>query len=66
MFQFKKPATAANTTQKRQDDFNDESDQDDKWNRTGGSNAVYVPSFGGTGGNSTNTFSSKYRNHKFL
>ena len=51
-FQLKKStaviATATTLVKKRQDDFNDDSDQDDKWSRTGGSNAAYFPSFGGT------------------
>jgi hypothetical protein len=41
---------------KRQDDNGDDADQDDRWNRTGGSNFSYVPSFGGTG-TLNNTFS---------
>jgi len=34
---------------KRQGDGGDDADQDDGWNRTGGSSASYVPSFGASG-----------------
>ncbi len=45
------------TILKRQDTGGDDADQEDGWNRTGGSNATYVPSFGGTG-TLSNTFNS--------
>ncbi len=40
---------------KRQDDGGDDNEQDNGLNRTGGSNASYIPSFGASG-TLTNTF----------
>ncbi|CAF0997189.1 unnamed protein product [Rotaria sordida] len=39
--------STTNTTSKRQNDIGDDVDLDDRWNRTSGSNASYMPSFGG-------------------
>ena len=50
---------------KRQDDGNDDVDQDDRWNRTGGSNVSYVPTFGGTG-TLTNTFSGMLKSRSSM
>ncbi|CAF4942679.1 unnamed protein product, partial [Rotaria sp. Silwood1] len=39
--------STTNTTLKRQNDIGDDIDLDDRWNRTGGSNSSYKPSFAG-------------------
>ena len=54
----KKSTTSTNI--KRQSDGANADDQDDRWNRTGGSNASYVPTFGGGGGTMTNTLTSTF------
>lgn len=62
MFQETKKSTTTTTTSatlKRQDTEDGGADGEDAWNRTGGSNASYIPSFGGPTGTMTNTFSGK-------